>query len=124
MFTITLFTLISFSLTKNDFVALYQKIAAETKTFLDILFVDAYKFSSGTSDFFLFPYIWSFYKLKGMRRAKSFLSGHTVFSIMWVLHLNFSANAMARVYLLATLIIHFRSFYPFELTSFFFLSFF
>ena len=80
MFTIILFIyFISFSFTKTGFVAPNQEIAEVAITFLDILFVDANKFSSGTSNFFLFPYTWSFCKLTGTSRVKSFSSCHTVF---------------------------------------------
>ena len=75
----------------------YQEIAAESVTFLDILFVEANKFSSGTSDYFLFPYTLAFCKLTGTSRVKSFSSCHTFFSIMRVLRSNFSANAMLGV---------------------------
>ena len=78
---------------KNSFVAPYQEIAAETITFLDILFVDANKFSSGTSDFFPFPYTRAFCKLSGTSRVKSFSSCYTLPS-------NFSAYAIAPAYLL------------------------
>ena len=80
--------------------AQYQDIAAKTITFLDILFVDGNKFSSGTSIFFPFPYTRLFCKLTGTSRVKSFSSYHTVFSVMRVLRSNFSANVMARAYLL------------------------
>ena len=59
MFTIIFsiyFSIIFIHKKKNGFVAPYQEIAAETMTFLDVLFVDANQFLSGTSDFFLFPY--------------------------------------------------------------------
>ena len=46
------------------------------------------------------PYTRSFCKLTGTSRVKSFSSCHTVFSIMRVLRSNFSANAVARAYLL------------------------
>ena len=58
------------------------------------------KFSSGTSDFLPFPYTRSFSKLTATSSVKSFSSCYTVFSIMWVLHSNFSANAMVQSYLL------------------------
>ena len=49
MFTVILFIYFNtIFIRKNGFVVLYQKIAVETMTFLDILFVDANKFSSGT----------------------------------------------------------------------------
>ena len=75
-------------------------VARETINFLDILFVDANKFWSGTWDFFPFRYTRSFCKLNGTSRVKSFSSCDTVFSIMWLLRSNFPANAMARAYLL------------------------
>ena len=79
MFTIiSLFTLIPFSLTKNGFVAPIQEIAAEPTTFLDILFVDANKFSSGISDFFPLLYTWSFYKSTGTSRVKSLSIANTM----------------------------------------------
>ena len=101
MFTIILFIYFNtIFIHKKSFVAPYQEIAAETISFPDILLVDANKFSSGTSDIFPFLYTWSFCMLIGTSRVKSFSSYHTVFSIMLVLHSNFSANAMAWAYLL------------------------
>ena len=100
MFTIIFsiyFSIIFIHKKKNGFVAPYQEIAAESVTFLDILFVEANKFSSGTSDYFPFPYTLAFCKLTGTSRVKSFSSCHTFFSIMRVLRSNFSANAMLGV---------------------------
>ena len=79
------------------------------------------RFSSGTSYCFSFPYTQSFCKLTGTSRVKSFSSYHYVFSIMLVLRSNFSANFMARGYLL----LRHLSFIPFELIfeSLFFISF-
>ena len=82
MFSIILFVSIPFSFAKNGFVAPYEEITGETTIFLDILFVDANKFSSGTSDFFCFLYTGSFCKLTGTSRVKSV--NYTVFSIMRV----------------------------------------
>ena len=70
----------------------------ETIAFLEIFFVDANKFSFGSSDFFPFSYTRSFCKLTGTSRVKYFSSCHTVFSVMQVISLNFSANAMAQAY--------------------------
>ena len=80
--------------------ALKQVIAAEIITFLDILFVDANRFSSEASDLFPFPYTRSFCKLTGTSGVNSSSSYHTVFSVMQVLRSNFWANAMAWAYLL------------------------
>ena len=75
MFTIILFTLIPLSFIKNGFVAPYQEIPAETINFLYIFtFVNASKFSSGTSDFSPFPYPRLFCKLTGTSRVTFFLS--------------------------------------------------
>ena len=101
MFTIILFIYFNtIFILKKGFEAPYQEIAAETLTFFEILFVDANKFSSGTSDFFPFPYTRSVCKLTGTSRVKSFSSYHTVLSIMRVLRSNFSANAMVWAHLL------------------------
>ena len=86
---------IPFSLQKNGFATLYQEIVAEAINFLDILFVDANKFSSGASDFFPFSYTQSFCKLTAMSREKYYSSCHNAFSIMRVLRSKFLANAMA-----------------------------
>ena len=49
MFTMILFIYFNtIFIRKNSFVVLYQEIAVETITFIDTLFVDANKFSSGT----------------------------------------------------------------------------
>ena len=78
--------------TKKGFVTPYHKIATDTMTFLDILFVEQSKFSSGISDIFLLPYTQLFCRLTGTSRVKSFSSCQTVFSIIQMLFSNLASE--------------------------------
>ena len=94
----SLLTLIPLLFTKKSLVTPYHKIAADTMTFLDILFVKLSKFSSGVSDFFPLPYKRSLYRLTGTSRAKSSSSCQTDFLIIRMLFSNLSLREPARVY--------------------------
>ena len=70
--------------------------------------------------FFLFPYTWSFCKLTGMSRVKSFSSCHTVFQSCGIVFKLFSWFYATSVSSIATTIIHFihfGNFYSFEITK-------
>ena len=75
---------------KKGLITLYHEIAADTMTFLDVLFVELKKFSSGISDFFPLPHTRSFYRSAGTARVKSFSSCQTVFSFIRMLLSNLS----------------------------------
>ena len=74
---------------KKRFRGALPRYCSGNDNFFDILFEEANKFSSGTSDFFLFTYTQLFCKITGTSRVKYFSSYHTVFSIMQVLRSNF-----------------------------------
>ena len=65
--------------TEKRLVTPYLEIAGNITTFLNILFVELSKFSSGLSDFFPLPNTWSFCRLTGTSRVKSFSSCQTFF---------------------------------------------
>ena len=83
-------TLIPLSFTKKVLVTPYHEIAADTMTFLDILFVELSKFSSRTSDFFPLPRTRSFCRLTGISIVKSFSPYQTVFLVIRMLLSNLS----------------------------------
>ena len=69
-------------------------------TFLDIMFVELSKFSSGISDFFPLAYVRSFCRLTGRSGEKFFSSCQTIFSIIRMLLSDLSLREPARVSLL------------------------
>ena len=85
---------------KKRLVTPYHEIAADTMTFLNILFVELSKFSLGMSDFFPLPYTRSSCRLAGTSRVKSFSSCQTVFLIKQMLLPNLSQRDSTRVSLL------------------------
>ena len=82
---------------KKGLVTPYHEIAVDTMTFMDILFVELSKYSSGISDYFPLPYTRLFCKLTGTSRVKSFSSCQTVFSIIQVLLSNLFLREPAQV---------------------------
>ena len=85
---------------KKRLVTPYHEIAADTMTFLDILFLELSTFSLGMSDFFPLPYTRSSCGLTGTSRVKSFSSCQTVFLIIQMLLPNLSQRESMRVSLL------------------------
>ena len=106
MFAIILFIYLNaIFIHKNSFMVPYQEIAAETMTFLDILFVEHQFFS-----FSIYPVI-----LQVNRNVNSkffFIMPYCFFNHADIAF-KFSANASLSS--IATSIIYFGSFYPFEL---------
>ena len=103
---------------KKGLVTPYNKIAADTITFLDIFCVKLSKFSSRMSDFIPLPYTQSFCRLTRTSRVKSFSSRQTAFFFFYhtdVTFKSFSKGARAGISSVSSLFTHLRCFQVFEL---------